>query len=92
MRFIPLASDISIGAIAPRNRDGINEDTNEIREVALRVSGSTRLIWKSYCHRFWVRREILESTYLANLTACESLVSTTAGEIRKNLRSADRIL
>lgn len=33
MRFIPLASEISMGAIAPRNREGKNDETKDIREV-----------------------------------------------------------
>ena len=35
MRFIPLASEISMGAIAPRNREGKNDETKDIRDVEL---------------------------------------------------------
>jgi len=34
-RFIPQTSEMSIGAILPRNIEAKNEDTRDIREVAL---------------------------------------------------------
>jgi hypothetical protein len=33
MRFIPLASEISMGAIVPRKSEGRKEEIKEIREV-----------------------------------------------------------
>ena len=33
MRFIPLASETSIGAILPRNSEGINDETNDMCAV-----------------------------------------------------------
>lgn len=41
---MPLASDISIGAIEPKNSEGKNEDTKEIRDVASYASGFWRRI------------------------------------------------
>lgn len=46
MRFIPLASEISMGAIAPRNREGIKDETKDIREVEQYASGYKRNILK----------------------------------------------
>ena len=46
MRFIPLASEISIGAIAPRNREGKKDETKDIREVERYASGYRRNILK----------------------------------------------
>ena len=46
MRFIPLASEISMGAIAPRNSEGIKDETKDIREVELYASGYKRNILK----------------------------------------------
>ena len=45
MRFIPLASDTSTGAMDPRKRDGMNEDTREIRAVRRYASGLMRRIY-----------------------------------------------
>ena len=45
MRFIPLASETSIGAMDPRNSEGMKEETKEMRAVALYASGCTRRIW-----------------------------------------------
>lgn|ERR1700722_7911544 len=39
MRFMPLASATSIGAIEPRRREGTNEDTSEMRAVDAYASG-----------------------------------------------------
>jgi hypothetical protein len=39
MRFIPLASEISMGAIAPRNNEGIKDEIKDIRAVELYSSG-----------------------------------------------------
>ena len=46
MRFIPLASETSMGAIAPRNRDGKKDETKDIRKVELYASGYKRNILK----------------------------------------------
>ena len=46
MRFIPLASATSMGAIVPKNSDGRNEETNEIRVVVSYASGRNRRILK----------------------------------------------
>ena len=46
MRFIPLASETSMGAIAPRNRDGKKDETRDIRKVELYASGYKRNILK----------------------------------------------
>lgn len=46
MRFMPLASEISMGAITPRNSEGIKEETKDIREVELYSSGYKRNILK----------------------------------------------
>ena len=45
IRFIPLASETSTGAMDPRNRDGMNDETREMRAVALYASGLTRRIY-----------------------------------------------
>lgn len=44
MRFIPLASEISMGTIAPRNSEGKKEETKDIREVEAYSSGYKRNI------------------------------------------------
>jgi hypothetical protein len=55
MRFIPLASEISMGAIAPRNREGIKDETKDIREVELYASGYKRNILK-WMSRYYFKR------------------------------------
>ena len=35
MRFMPLASDISMGATCPRKRDGMKDETREMRAERL---------------------------------------------------------
>ena len=44
MRFIPLASDTSIGAMEPRKSEGMNEETRDMRAVARYASGLMRRI------------------------------------------------
>ena len=47
-KFIPQTSEMSIGAILPRNIEARNEDTREIRDVFLYSSGCLvrkRRIW-----------------------------------------------
>lgn len=42
---MPLASEISIGAMVPKNTEGMKEETKEIRAVAPYSSG---FFWRSY--------------------------------------------
>jgi hypothetical protein len=51
MRFMPLASEISMGAMDPKKSDGINDDTREMRAVASYTPGRRR--------RICVRRETI---------------------------------
>jgi len=46
IRFMPLASAISIGGMCPRKREVTKEDTREMREVASYTSGFIRRIFK----------------------------------------------
>lgn len=50
---VPLASETSIGAMDPKKSEGSHEDTKEIRDVALYVSGFRRRIYsKNHPIRF----------------------------------------
>jgi hypothetical protein len=46
IRFIPLASETSIGAMDPMKRDGRKEETRETREVEAYASGKRRRSWR----------------------------------------------
>lgn len=61
IKFIPLASETSIGAMDPMNSDGMKDETSEMRAVALYASGLTRRI----CGRRRQSAVVRESVYIS---------------------------
>jgi hypothetical protein len=90
MRFIPLASEISTGAILPKNKDVMNEEISEMWAVRSYTSGVRDATW---CR---VRRHACDPempiSYLEDLRSGEALVGPTARQIRQLLRPSDCLL
>lgn len=91
--FIPLASETSIGAMVPKNKDGIHEDTREIREVALYTSGFRRRIYNSaeQNKRMYANRGNEKLTHPLDLSASKTFVGPAAGNVRQRLSAADSL-
>jgi hypothetical protein len=83
MRFIPLASEISMGAIAPRNREGIKDETKDIRQVELYASGYKRNILE--VDEPLVDTETKSTTHSGNLITRETFMGSTTSTVCKSL-------